>query len=70
MAGLSEDARRAGFKFGKFCMQDDAENALEAVTEPEGELKEPQPSLDEETPTVCTSSQTLLSPQHSSPADS
>ncbi|CAL8471460.1 g11002 [Coccomyxa elongata] len=32
--------------------QDDAENALEAVTEPEGELEEPTPSLDTETPTV------------------
>lgn len=34
-------------------VQDDAENALEAVTEPEGELEEPTPNLDTETPTVC-----------------
>ena len=34
------------------CVQDDAPNALEAVTEPEGESEEPTPTLDEQTPTV------------------
>ena len=34
-------------------MQDNAENALEAATEPEGELEETKPGLDADTPTVC-----------------
>ena len=49
------------------CTQDDAENALEAATEPEGELEEPTPSLDKETPTVCdppVDNDTLLYPLH------
>ena len=33
-------------------LQEDAPNALEAVTEPEGEIEEPQPAMDESTPTV------------------
>jgi hypothetical protein len=34
-------------------VQDNAENALEAATEPEGELEETKASLDADTPTVC-----------------
>ena len=45
-------------------VQDDAENALEAVTEPEGELEEPKPNLDSETPTVCILSCSLSLPCH------
>jgi hypothetical protein len=48
-------------------VQDDARNALEAVTEPEGEVEEPTPELDQETPTVR---KTLSMDMPQLPADS